>query len=312
MYRVAILTFDHVALFELSCAVELFGLPRPEFDNWYKCHVVSLTGGTITSTAGLQLAPRMVRSLKDYEMLVVPSWPTDGREIPEPIAREVLEFYERGKRILSFCSGAFLLAQLGLLNGRKGTTHWKYADIFKARFPDVKYVPDVLYQYDGTLGCSAGSSAAIDLGIEVIRSDFGYHVANKVARRLVMSAHRKGGQTQYAETPVQNEPGQFAKALDWAMQNLHEPIDITLLANKANMSRRTFDRKFRADFNLSPKEWLVHQRLNLSKTLLENKSLNIETIAGLAGFENSTTMRHHFSKKLGISPSQYREQFYRF
>jgi AraC family transcriptional regulator, transcriptional activator FtrA len=311
MHRVAILSFNNVALFELGCAVELFGLARPEFDSWYRGEVITLTTETIFSTAGLQLLPRHIQSLQEYDLLVVPSWPTDGRKVPEPIAQETQKFYKAKKRIISFCTGAFLLADLGLLNGRKATTHWKYADIFKSRFPDVEYVADVLYQYDGTLGCSAGSSAAIDLGLEVIRHDFGYRVANQVARRLVISAHRKGGQTQYAETPVQKNPGHFAAALDWAMQNLQKPIDIAMLADKANMSRRTFDRKFRTDFNMPPKEWLTHQRIHLAKNLLENKTLNIELIAEQAGFENATTMRHHFRKNLGISPSQFREQFHR-
>ncbi len=309
MHRVAILAFDKVALFELSCAVELFGLPRPEFEDWYSSDVIALTGGAITSTAGLQLMPKQVTSLRDYSMLVVPSWPSAARDIPSAIADEVSKFHRQGKRILSFCSGAFLLAELGILNGKKATTHWKYAEIFQDRFPEVEYVPDVLYQYDGTLGCSAGSSAGIDLGLEVIRDDFGYQIANRVARRLVVSAHRKGGQTQYAEAPVQKDPGQFAKALDWALQNLHRPIEISSLAQKAHMSRRTFDRKFRSDLNITPKDWLVDQRLNRAKNLLENKDFTVERIAEMAGFVTAMTMRHHFRKKLGISPLKYREQF---
>jgi AraC family transcriptional activator FtrA len=309
MHRVAILTYDHVALFELGCAVELFGLPRPEFEKWYSCEVVSFRRGPLSSTAGIRLNSKLVTDLNKFNLLVIPSWPTDSRVISEPMATEIRKFYNDNKRIISFCSGAFLLATLGFLNGKKATTHWRYALLFKSTFPEIEYVDDVLYLYDGRIGCSAGSSAAIDLGLEVIRRDFGFHVANKVARRLVLSAHRKGGQTQFAEAPVQEKPSRFAKALDWAMQHLNDPIDICAFAEKANMSRRTFDRKFSADLNLTPKEWLTHQRLNLSKELLENYDYSIEKVAELSGFANATTMRHHFRRELGVSPSFHREQF---
>lgn len=309
MHRVAILTHDEVALFELGCAVELFGLPRPEFRRWYQCEVVSFSRGPLRSTAGIRLMVKVIKDLHAFDLLVVPSWPSDGAVIPEPMAKEISNFYSQNKRIISFCSGAFLLAGLGFLDGKKATTHWRYAEIFKARFPEIEYVEDVLYLYDGQIGCSAGSSAAIDLGLEVIRSDFGFQVANQVARRLVLSAHRKGGQTQFAETPVQIRPGQFVKALDWALKNLSHPIDINTLAEKANMSRRTFDRKFRANMNLTPKEWLTHQRLSLAKELLENGDHGIEKVAELSGFSNATTMRHHFRSELGTSPSMHRERF---
>jgi AraC family transcriptional activator FtrA len=309
MHRVAVLTYDRVALFELGCAVELFGLPRPEFENWYECEVVTFSRGPLSSTAGIELSVKVVKDLNNYNLLVIPSWPTDTTEIPERTAAAIRTFYSDNKRIISFCSGAFLLAKLGFLNEKKATTHWRYAQLFKATFPEIDYVEDVLYLYDGRIGCSAGSSAAIDLGLEVIRSDFGFQIANKVARRLVLSAHRKGGQTQFAETPVQEKPSQFVRALDWALQNLSNPIDICSFAEKANMSRRTFDRKFRANFNLTPKEWLTHQRLNLSKELLENYEYSIEKVAELSGFANATTMRHHFRRELGVSPSFHREQF---
>ena len=309
MHRVAILTYDNVALFELGCAVELFGLPRPEFKSWYTCEIVSFSQGPLCSTGGIQLISKVVKNLNAFNLLVVPSWPSDEGNLPEPMATEIVKFNNGTKRIISFCSGAFLLAALGLLNGKKATTHWRYAERFKARFPEIEYVEDVLYLYDGRIGCSAGSSAAIDLGLEVIRHDFGFHIANHVARRLVLSAHRKGGQTQFAETPVPHETGRFAKALDWALQNLSRPIDIGTFAEKANMSRRTFDRKFRADLNLTPKAWLTHQRLNLAKDLLENGAHSIEKVAELSGFSNSTTMRHHFRTALGVTPSMHRERF---
>lgn len=307
--RVAVLTYDHIALFELGCAVELFGLPRPEYEDWYRCEAIAFSSGPFTLLAGLQLQARTIKRLDAYDMLVVPSWPTAHADIPAPLAAAVRRFHAQGKRIISFCSGAFLLARLGLLDGRKATTHWRYAQKFRQEFPAVNYVDDVLYVYDGLIGCSAGSAAAIDLGIEVIRQDHGWQIANQVARRLVMSAHRKGGQSQFVETPVHAAPNHFADALDWALKHLGSRIDIDTFAHRASMSRRTFDRKFRSTFNLTPHGWLVTQRINLARELLEKDRGQVEGIAARAGFDNATTMRHHFRKMVGVTPTEYRQQF---
>jgi AraC family transcriptional activator FtrA len=167
----------------------------------------------------------------------------------------------------------------------------------------------VLYLYDGKIGCSAGSAAGIDLGLEVIRQDHGYDITNQVARRLVLSPHRQGGQAQFVETPVLAVPNQFSETIDWALSHLNEAIDIDTLAARARMSRRTFDRKFRSSFDMSPKHWLVVQRLEKAKRQLEEGHQNMERIAAQSGFDNASTLRHHFRKILGISPRQYRQQF---
>ncbi|CCO48176.1 putative ARAC FAMILY TRANSCRIPTIONAL REGULATORY PROTEIN [Vibrio nigripulchritudo SOn1] len=307
--RVAILSYPNVALFELACAVELFALPRPEFDDWYECDVVTFEDTELESTAGLMLRAKCVEDLNRYDMLVVPSWLAEGNDMPGVLKASVQSFYESGKRIVSFCSGAFLLAELNVFQGRDATTHWRYADKFRKRFPHLNYIDDVLYIYDGQVGCSAGSASAIDLGLEIIRQDFGYAIANQVARRLVVSAHRLGGQSQFVETPILAVPNQFSEALDWALSHLNENIEVDDLAARASMSRRTFDRKFRSSFNLSPKAWLTQQRLEKAKTLLENKTYSVEKVADLSGFDNAITMRHHFRKQLSISPNQYRQQF---
>ncbi|WP_441257882.1 helix-turn-helix domain-containing protein [Vibrio sp. Vf1514] len=309
MRRIAILTHAHCSLFELGCAVELFALPRPEIAHWYACDVVNLEGAPFESTAGVTIAAKCVTSLSDYDTLVIPSWPTQGDPVPEVLAREVRAFAQAGKRLLSFCSGAFLLAELGLLDGRQATTHWRYAERFKARFTQVDYVDDVLYVWQDPIGCSAGSAAALDLGLAVIRHDFGYKVANQVARRLVMSAHRAGGQSQFVEAPMLAVPKQFAGALDWAQQHLTSPINVDQLAARANMSRRTFERKFRASFNLSPNEWLIQQKIERAKGLLEETTLPLERLAEQSGFDSVVTLRHHFRRLLGVSPKQYQQQF---
>ncbi|ASP40901.1 AraC family transcriptional regulator [Bacterioplanes sanyensis] len=311
MKKVAVLTYNGAALFELGCAVELFGLPRPEFDHWYQCQVITFEQGPLVSTAGVGLSATVVDSLNGFDTLVIPSWPTQGADIPPALSSAIQSFYDNKQRILSFCSGSFLLAQLGLLNGKQATTHWRYAQTFKTRFPQVQFVDNVLYLLQGNLGCSAGSAAALDLGIEVIRQDYGSDIANAVARRLVLSAHRQGGQSQFADAPVMQANSRFSTALDWAVQHLSESIDIDQLANKANMSRRTFDRKFRANFNLSPKAWLTEQRIQLAKSLLEQAQGSVDEVALKAGFDHAGTLRHHFRKALGVSPTHYRQQFLR-
>lgn len=309
MRKVAILAHSHVTLFEMSCAIELFALPRPEFDNWYQADVVNLEGNDIHTTGNLIVKAQHCNSLEPYDTLVVPGWPTWDYPIPQTIEQQVHQFIKEGKRVLTLCSGSFLLGKLGLLDGKTATTHWMYEQTFRRQFPLVHYQPDVLYVFDGNIGCSAGSAAALDLGLAVIREDFGYNIANQVAKRLVISAHRLGGQAQFVETPMLEVPNQFSAAIDWANSQLDRSITVDTLAAKANMSRRTFDRKFRASFNLSPKEWLTQQRIERAKGLLEVEAHSIERLANMAGFESATTLRHHFRRLVGVSPQQYRAQF---
>lgn len=309
MKRIAILTYDEAALFELGCAVELFALPRPEIKNWYQTEVITFERGALEVTGGLQIMAKPVNSLKEYDMMIVPSWNTNEVALPTQLRKAMLEFYQTDKRILSFCSGAFLLAELGFLDGRSATTHWRYAALFSERFPQVTLVDNVLYLYDGRIGCSAGSAAGLDLGIEVIRQDHGHKIANSIARRLVVSSHRKGGQAQFVETIVPERANSFSEALDWALQNLSESIDVGQMAEHANMSRRTFDRKFKSSLNMSPKEWLIQQRLGIAKQMIEETHYSIEQVATGSGFDNATTMRHHFRRVLSLSPRQYRDMF---
>ncbi|USD43494.1 helix-turn-helix domain-containing protein [Vibrio sp. SCSIO 43135] len=309
MIKVAILAHPHVSLFELACAVELFALPRPEFNPWYQTDIVNFENTVITTTGGIGLMTQHTDSIEDYDLLIVPSWPTKPSQVPDLVRQQVTSFDNNGKRILSFCSGAFLLAELGLLDGKRATTHWKFESTFRERFPHVDYAANVLYVFDGKIGCSAGSAAGLDLGLAVIRSDFGYQIANQVAKRLVVSAHRSGGQSQFVESPILEVPNQFSQAVEWAHANITQAIGIDDLACKANMSRRTFDRKFRSSFNLSPKEWLIHQRIERAKAILESEQVDMERLAQQAGFDTAVTMRHHFRRLIGVSPKQYQQQF---
>ncbi|WP_434999302.1 helix-turn-helix domain-containing protein [Vibrio scophthalmi] len=309
--RVAILSHPNISFFELGCAVEMFALSRPEFEHWYEAEVINLIDQAITTTGDIVMKTKHVADLTDYDMLVIPSWPIQTTDIDPKTKTEVLRFAQQNKRIISFCSGAFLLGELGLLDGKQATTHWAFEARFRERFPQVNYASNVLYVFDGQYGCSAGSAAGLDLGLAVVRQDFGYTVANQVAKRLVVSAHRNGGQAQFVDTPMLQVPNQFSESLLWARANLDQFISIDLMAEKANMSRRTFDRKFRASMDLTPQEWLIIQRIELAKGMLESDNGSIEQLAVQSGFNNAESMRHHFRRVVGISPKQYRAQFNR-
>ncbi|WP_086929521.1 GlxA family transcriptional regulator [Agarilytica rhodophyticola] len=310
MRHIAILTYDGFSTFEFGCAIELFLLARPDIPKWYTGQVVTFASSPLRATGGISVEAIHIRDLHTFDMLIIPSWPTTTNTLlTDTQKNSIYQFVRQGHRVISFCSGAFLLAELGLLDGRRAITHWQYEEIFKQRFPNVHYVDNVLYLYDNNLGCSAGSAAAIDLGMEVIRQDFGYEVANKVARRMVMPPHRTGGQSQFVGTPVNKNPSSFAKTLDWATQQLSNDVTVEDMATKANMSRRSFDRHFRNALDMSPLQWLVQQKLKCAQQLLESSQKPIEIIALESGFKNALTLRHNFNKCLGITPTQYRQQF---
>jgi len=314
--KTAILTYDNLSIFEFGCAVKIFAVERPEFTDWYQTDVVCIGKDRVHAEGKMEISVKQVANLNAYDMLIIPGWCiADATEeacleyLPNDLVETVRIFYEGGGRILSFCTGAFLLAEAGLLNGREATTHWWYAEPFKRLYPHVTFKDNVLYIYDGRIGCSAGSAAALDFGLEVVRQDFGHEKAESIARRLVIPPHRSGGQAQFVETPMLVNQSHFASTLDWAIQRLDTAIDVNNLANKANMSRRTFDRHFRASLGMSPKEWISRKRLNLAQKQLTAGDESMEAIARRSGFESAVNMRHHFRKIFGISPSQYQAQF---
>jgi len=309
MLKVAILAFEQIATFELACAIEIFALPRPEYKDWYKTEVVCFENGPLQATGEIRISAKHIQTLDDYQILVIPSWNTRSNHVRLDLAENINAFCKSGGRIISFCSGAFLLAQLGLLQDKRATTHWRYCEIFKQRFPLVNFVDDVLYTHDKNISCSAGSAAALDLGIDIVRQDFGHEVANQVARRLVISPHRLGGQAQYIETPVVKNSGTLSHTLDWAIKHLNKPISVDDLAQQASMSRRTFDRHFKRALGTSPKVWINHQKINLAKQLLEAEDLSIEQLASKVGYDNGITLRFNFNKYVGVAPSQYQLQF---
>jgi AraC family transcriptional activator FtrA len=309
MHKVAILLGPAVASFELGCASELFALSRPEYPSWYQTDIISFHQGPFTATGGLQLLVPQVQDLTAYDTIVIPNWSVSQPEPAALLRSQLVAAYQRGVRLISFCSGAFLLAELGLLKGKAATTHWRYADEFQRRYPDSRYQQNVLYCFDGQIGCSAGSAAALDLGLAVIRRDFGFEIANQVAKRAVISAHREGGQAQFVTQPLQKKTNLLSSTMDWALLHLHQPLAIEQLAAKAGMSRRSFDRHFKASTGLSPLQWLMQQRLQLVQHYLEQGQHSIEQISDLTGFGSALNLRQQFQKQLGISPRQYQRQF---
>ena len=308
--HVAVLTYEGLPAYEFSCALEMFALPRPEIGNAYTCEALAVDAKTVTTTGGVEISvKRGVGKLSEFGTLVIPGWPIERRKIPAKLKQRVLALHAAGGRLISICSGAFLLAELGLLDGKQATTHWQYSDLFKQRFPLVNYQGDVLYTEDGNIHTSAGSSAGLDLCLQIIRHDLGHRKANYVARRLVMPPHRAGGQAQYADPPITYQPSRLRDALRWAMDNLSEEISVDQLADKACMSRRSFDRQFRSSMAMSPKQWLIQLRIHHACELLESSELDIEQVAAESGFDKAINLRHHFKLQKGVSPSQYRNQF---
>lgn len=310
---VAALIGDGVLTFDFACACEVFGYDRSDIvEPWYRFLVVSQDPPPIRSSTGFALSPELgLDALEEADTIVIPGWADDFREPrPETIAA-LRAAYDRGARLMSICIGAFVLASTGLLDGRRATTHWRWAERLQERFPRIRVDPSVLYIDDGQILTSAGTAAGIDLGLHVVRLDYGAEVANQVARRIVMPPHRDGGQAQYIETPVPDTPAEdpIGDALRWILEHLDEEVTIDSLASRAAMSERTFLRHFRATTGTTPLDWILRQRIALAQRLLETTDLPLEFIAERSGFGSAVTMRHHFAKRVQTSPQAYRRTF---
>jgi AraC family transcriptional activator FtrA len=312
-HTVAALLTDVVSGFELSVASEVFGLRRPELaDPWYDYMVVAVDDtGPARAAGGLTLdTPYRVADLARADTVVVPAWAPDW--VPSDELVDALRAaHARGVRMLSFCSGAFLYAASGLLDGRRSTTHWMYADLLADRYPDVVVDKSVLYVDEGQILTSAGTAAAIDLCLHVVRQDLGAEVANGVARRMVVPPQRDGGQAQFVEAPVPACAGSdpLVETLDWAVANLDQPHSIETLARRALMSPRTFARRFVASTGTTPLQWLLLQRVLFAQRLLETTDEPVELIAHRCGFGSAAVLRTHFQRHVGTSPMAYRRTF---
>ncbi|RFA26244.1 transcriptional regulator FtrA [Alkalilimnicola ehrlichii] len=308
---VAIVAYNRLCMFEFGIALEAFALPRPELKQWYDCVVVAgepgpwqvLGGMTAVADAGLE-------RLHDADTVVIPGWRNPQEAPPQDLLLALQEASRRGARFLSICTGAFVLAEAGLLDNRRATTHWAYAPAFRERFPRITLEPDVLYVDDGNVITSAGSTAGIDTCLHVIRQDHGAAVANHVARTLVMPPHREGGQAQFTGAPVAVRPERaLSDVLEWARERLDSPITVSDLAGRAAMSERTLLRRFVEVTGLTPKAWLTKERTYRARLLLESTDMTLDAVAEACGFRSQESFRSAFRRTLKIAPMTYRRQF---
>lgn len=311
---VAAVAYDRLCTFEFGCTVELFALPRPELDvPWYDFAVCAAERGPIRATGGIAVqVSHSLRLLERADTIVVPGW-RDADEAPPPdLLRKLRRAYDRGARLCSICSGVFVLAAAGVLTGKRATTHWKYVDRLAARYPDILVEANALYVDEGQILTSAGSAAGLDMLVHLVRKDFGPRVANQVAQRLVIPPHREGGQAQFVPRPVPaDERGRLAKLLDWIRAHLSSGHTIESLAEQAAMSPRTLQREFKSATGLAPYAWIVRERIERAKELLETGRLPAQRIAERVGMGSAESLRHHFRLRVGTTPAQYRARFSR-
>jgi AraC family transcriptional activator FtrA len=312
-HRVAVLAFDGLAPFELGCVVEVFGIARPDLDAawWYDVTVCSADPSPLLSVGGLRfVVDAGLEAVQAADTVIVPGWPRIGSAVPADVVDALRSAHRRGARLVGICSGAFVLAATGLLDGRRAATHWKYADALRALHRRVIVDEAVLYVDDDALLTSAGSAAGLDLCLHLVRRDHGSAVANVVARRLVLAPHREGGQAQFIERPVATpDDDRVRQAMEWALRHLDRRIAVADLAARAFMSPRTFGRRFTEAVGQTPMEWLIQQRLRAALPLLEDSDMPMEHIATHTGFSNAATLRKHFRRALGVSPTHYRRGF---
>jgi len=317
-HRVVAVAYDGLCTFEFGVVAEIFALKRPELttDSWYTFQVCSLESGPVRALGGITVQPRAgLSALRRADTVVIPGWKNSGRELPPAeLVKAIQRAHSRGARIVSICSGAFVLAAAGLLDGKRATTHWHHADRLAAQYPLIRVDPDVLYVDEGTVMTSAGSAAGIDLCLHIVRKDFGAAISNRVARRLVVSPHRDGDQSQYvAAAPLRHmgSEDRFSKLLNWSVSHIDQELTVGALARQANMSARNFARRFREETGTTPHLWLTRQRLGAAQQLLETTDHPVGRVAELVGMHSAVTLRHHFRQAFRTTPTAYRLRFAR-
>lgn len=311
-HLVCALAYDGLCTFEFGIAIEAFGLERPELDiPWYDFQIVTADQSPLRAIGGFTLeVANSLNFLQKADTIILPGWKGFNVPVPEKIINAIKKAHKRGCRLVSICSGVFVLAATGLLDGKSATTHWRYTDSLARQFPAINVKPDVLYVETGdNIFTSAGSAAGLDLCLHIIRLDHGPEIANAVARRFVLQTHREGGQAQFIKQPVSETHNNLAPLLEKLSNRLAEPFTVPKIAAMANMSPRTLIRHFKKTTGQPPQIWLTSQRIKQACNLLETSPANIDSIAITCGFNTPETFRHHFRKQIGISPSQYRKAF---
>lgn len=317
MTLVALAVTDGMPLFELSIPCTIFGPGNPEAAGaGYELVVCGAPGATVGGWLRSE-TPHTLDDLVKADTVIVPACDEAMERAPADLVDVVRAAHERGARVASICTGAFVLAAAGLLDGRRATTHWMYARRLADDYPQVDVDPGVLYIDEGDVLTSAGQAAGIDLCLHMVRSDLGATMANTLARRLVVAPHRAGGQAQFIASPLPDGQGSgtggdqygLPALLDQTRERLHEPVTVAELARRANMSLRHFSRRFIAVTGTSPLQWLLTQRIRRAQELLETTDSSIEQIAEQVGMGTATTLRRNFHRIVGVSPSAYRRTF---
>ncbi|GAA3249900.1 helix-turn-helix domain-containing protein [Nonomuraea helvata] len=310
---VALALTDDVPIFEVAIPCEVFGRARLDLaDPWpYDFTVCAAEPGRTTIGAGFVAGTvHGLEELATAHTVIVPACADVHDAQPPGLVAAVRAAHEAGARVVSLCSGAFVLAAAGLLNGRRATVHWLYADLLARRFPEVDVDPGVLYVDDGDVLTSAGTAAGLDLCLHLVRRDLGAGFANLLARRLVVPPHRSGGQAQYVETPLAERVDEsLAPLLQWAVEHLDQPLTIADLARRQHVTPRTLIRRFHAATGTSPLRWLLAQRVRRARELLESTGEPLSRIAGLTGLGTEANLRHHFTRAVGVAPAHYRRTF---
>ncbi|HEY0690742.1 MAG TPA: helix-turn-helix domain-containing protein [Kribbella sp.] len=311
--KVAVVLMEDVAVFEFGVLSEVFGLDRtddgvPAFD--FKVCSTRPGEPMRTSSHSAVIAPYGLDELVDADLVAIPAT-TWREEYSEEILDSLRAAETRGAILLTVCSGAFVLGAAGLLDGRKCATHWRYADQFRAQFPKAQLDADVLFVDDGNIITSAGTAAGIDACLHLVRRELGSAVATRIARRMVVPPQRDGGQRQYVDLPVPESSGESLQpVLDWMVENLTIEHTVPYLAKRAQMSDRTFARRFVAETGTTPLKWVTTQRVLHARTLLEQTKMGIEQIAAESGFGTAALLRHHFRRIVGVPPQDYRRTFH--
>ncbi|MFF9286049.1 helix-turn-helix domain-containing protein [Streptomyces griseosporeus] len=310
---VAVLLFSGGPIFESSIPLSVFGIDRQDAGvPRYRLLVCAGEEGPLRTTGGLELtAPNGLEAISRAGTVVVPAWRSITSPPPEEALDALRRAHEEGARIVGLCTGAFVLAAAGLLDGRPATTHWMYAPTLAKRYPSVHVDPRELFVDDGDVLTSAGTAAGIDLCLHIVRSDHGNEAAGALARRLVVPPRRSGGQERYLDRSLPEEIGAdpLAEVVAWALEHLHEQFDVETLAARAYMSRRTFDRRFRSLTGSAPLQWLITQRVLQAQRLLETSDYSVDEVAGRCGFRSPVALRGHFRRQLGSSPAAYRAAY---
>lgn len=307
-HRVVVLALDGAYPFELGVPARVLGAA----DDRYEVVVCSVDGGPVETNAGFSVVPQHgPQALATADTVIVTPVETSRltRELPEDLAA-ALAAIRPGTRIASICSGGFILAAAGLLDGRVATTHWESVELFRSWYPHVQLDEGVLFVDEGEVLTSAGAASGVDLCLHLIRTDHGSQLANHAARRCVVAPFREGGQAQYIERPLPDDPATSTSATrQWALEQLGEKLTVGQLARHAHMSTRTFVRRFQAETGMPPGQWLTRQRLARARNLLESTDLTVEQISLRIGFATAASLRQHLNAELGVSPLAYRRTF---